>query len=145
MKTLKTILFVAILAIATNSLFRSNAGTPDMPVWEIISESTTATVYNATEQQCGQDFLHTASNHVIDLSNIEGERIVAMERTMMQEFDINYGDKILVEGTGVYDGVWNVQDTMHKKYKGQHRIDFLVPENISYGKWENIIIYKQVN
>ena len=117
--------------------------TGDAPCWELISDRTTATVYNAVPSQCNEDCLHTASMYTIVPENIEKERILAMERTMMAEFDIHYGDTVLVSGTGRYDGLWQVQDTMNKRFAGQHKIDFLVPQYIRHGKWEAVKIYKQ--
>lgn len=117
--------------------------TGEAPCWELISDRTTATVYNAVPSQCNEDCLHTASMYTIVPENIDKERILAMERTMMAEFDIHYGDTVLVSGTGRYDGLWQVQDTMNKRFAGQHKIDFLVPRHIRHGKWEAVKIYKQ--
>ena len=113
--------------------------------WELISSSTTATVYNAVPSQCNDDCMHTASMYEIKEQNIEKDRILAMERTMMSEFGIAYGDTVLVKGTGRYDGVWQVQDTMNKRFKGQHKIDFLVPNNIRHGKWTDVKVYKRTS
>jgi 3D (Asp-Asp-Asp) domain-containing protein len=66
-----------------------------------------------------------------------------MERTMMARHNIHYGDTVLVKGTGVYDGEWIVEDTMHPRYAGQDKIDFLVPTEVRTGKWERVEIYKR--
>lgn len=108
----------------------------------LISETTVATVYNALPSQCNADYLTTASMFVIDPARITEYRILAMERTMMAEYGISYGDQVLVQGAGEYDGLWRVEDTMNKRYAGQHRIDFLVPDNIKNGKWQNVKVYK---
>ena len=78
-----------------------------------------------------------------DTKKVQDLRIVAMERTMMQRNGIHYGDTILVKGTGVYDGEWVVEDTMHPRNAGQDRIDFLVPEEIKLGRWDNVEVYKK--
>ena len=111
-------------------------------IWILISSTTTATVYNAVPEQCNSNPTVTASGRKIDPSKVAELRIIAMERTMMNRNDIHYGDTVRVEGAGKYDGLWVVEDTMNKRYAGQDRIDFLVPENIKLGKWTNLKIYK---
>lgn len=111
--------------------------------WILISTSTTATVYNAVPEQCGSNPTRTASGFKIDPARVSDLRILAMERTMMKRNGISYGDTVRVEGAGKYDGEWIVEDTMHSKYAGQDRIDFLVPEHIKTGLWRNVKIYKR--
>ena len=143
--------FIAITLL----LAAINGNTPAMPesrltptaeiTWELISETTTATVYNAVENQCNNDYQHTASMYTIIPERIEDDRILAMERTMMAQFNIHYGDTVLVAGAGRYDGLWQVQDTMNKRFAGQHKIDFLVPRHIKHGKWKNVKVYAKKN
>ena len=139
----------AFAALALSALTAPKAAVTDLPdtgeapIWELISDRATATVYNAVPSQCNEDCLHTASMYTIVPKHIERDRILAMERTMMAEFGIHYGDTVLVSGTGRYDGLWQVQDTMNKRFAGQHKIDFLVPRHIRHGKWEAVKIYKQ--
>lgn len=109
--------------------------------WLLISATTTATVYNATPEQCGEHPTITASGRQIDPSQVDGLRILAMERTMMARHNIHYGDTVLVRGAGIYDGEWVVEDTMSKRFAGQDKIDFLVPADIKLGKWNNVEIY----
>ena len=54
---------------------------------------------------------------------------------------LKYGDVVYITGTGKWDGVWQIQDTMNKRFAGQHKIDILVPENIKYGQWDNVNLY----
>lgn len=110
--------------------------------WLLISATTTATVYNATPEQCGDNPTITASGRKIE-GDIESLRILAMERTMMARHGIHYGDTVLVKGVGVYDGEWIVEDTMSARFAGQDKIDFLVPEHIKLGRWEGVEIYKK--
>lgn len=110
-----------------------------MPLWVVVADDVTATVYNAVPSQCDGDPLHTASMYRIgDPDDVLRHRIVAMERTMMDELGIAYGDIVLVEGAGPLDGVWQVQDTMNRRFRGQHRIDFLVPRAIRHGRWDDV-------
>ncbi len=113
------------------------------PEWTLMADDVTATVYNAVPGQCNDDHLHTASMYAIVPERIPEERILAMERTMMAEYGIAYGDTVRIEGTLLWDGEWQVQDTMNKRFAGQHKIDLLVPESIRHGKWTNVRIYKQ--
>jgi hypothetical protein len=108
----------------------------------LLSESAVATVYNAVPAQCGDDCLHTASMFEIDPSKVSGYRILAMERTMMARCGVAYGDQVYVEGAGRYDGLWTVEDTMNRRFAGQDRIDFLVPEETRTGRWKDVRVYK---
>ena len=110
--------------------------------WLLISATTTATVYNAVPEQCNSQPCITASGRRIE-GDVADLRILAMERTMMARHGIHYGDTILVQGTGVYDGEWVVEDTMHPRFAGQDKIDFLVPSEVRLGKWDNVEIYKR--
>ena len=109
--------------------------------WELADTKTIATVYNAVPAQCNGDFGNTASMFRLDLYNVLSHRIIAMERTFMAELGLKYGDVVYIEGTGKWDGVWQIQDTMNKRFAGQHKIDILVPENIKYGQWDNVKLY----
>lgn len=111
--------------------------------WTLAAADVTATVYNAVASQCAGNPLITASRYHIIPDKIEEQRILAMERTMMAEYGIAYGDTVIVEGAGIYDGAWQVQDTMNKRFAGQHKIDFLVPSHIRTGKWKNVKVYYQ--
>ena len=110
--------------------------------WILISASTTATVYNATPEQCGSHPTITASGRKIE-GDVSDLRILAMERTMMARHGIAYGDTVLVKGAGVYDGEWIVEDTMSPRWAGQDRVDFLVPDEVKLGRWDKVEIYKK--
>lgn len=116
-------------------VWRNNLGN-----WKLVSEDTLATVYNAVPQQCNNDVVHTASMFKLNLADVLSQKVIAMERTFMKELGIKYGDVVYVQGTGQWDGPWQVQDTMNKRFAGMHKIDILVPRNIRTGKWENVKI-----
>jgi len=103
--------------------------------WREIANDVVVTVYNAVPSQCNKDVQHTASMFNLNLNDPASHRIVAMERTMMAEYGIEYGDLIKIVGThdGKQDGIYQVHDTMNKKFAGQHKIDVLVPYNVKYG------------
>ena len=113
--------------------------------WVLIADDVLATVYNAVPNQCDNDITHTASMFRLDLTDVLSHRIIAMERTMMAEFDLKYGDVVRIEGTGKWDGEWQIQDTMNKRFAGQHKIDILIPKSKGLGQWENVKVYKLNN
>ena len=116
-------------------LWKNNYGT-----WKLVSDDTLATVYNAVPQQCNNDVVHTASMFKLNLANVLSQRVIAMERTFMKELGLKYGDVVYVEGTEKWDGPWQIQDTMNKRFAGMHKIDILVPRNIRTGKWDGVKI-----
>ena len=110
--------------------------------WLLISAATTATVYNTVPEQTNSEPTVTASGRRIT-GDVAQLRWLAMERTMMARHGIHYGDTVLVKGTGLYDGMWVVEDTMSPRYAGQDKIDFLVPDDVRLGKWNNVEVYKR--
>lgn len=104
-------------------------------IWKPIANDVIVTVYNAKASQCNADFGTTASNFKLDLSSPQDHKILAMERTFMEEFGVKYGDVVKLEGTagGKFDGIYQVQDTMNKRFAGQHKVDILVNNDITYG------------
>lgn len=108
--------------------------------WQEVSNDALATVYNAVPAQCNNDVQHTASMFKLNLCDVLSQRVIAMERTFMKELGLKYGDVVYVEGTGKWDGPWQIQDTMNKRFAGMHKIDILVPSNIKTGKWNNVKI-----
>jgi hypothetical protein len=108
--------------------------------WEEVSKDALATVYNAVPGQCNKDVVHTASMFKLDLNDVLSQRVIAMERTYMRELGLKYGDVVYIEGTGKWDGPWQIQDTMNKRFAGMHKIDILVPRNIRSGKWNGVKI-----
>lgn len=115
----------------------------DMPVdpWHLCASDVEATVYNAVAQQCNKDYRHTASMFKLDLANVEAHKIIAMERTFMKKLGLVYGDVVKLSGVGKYDGVYQIQDTMNKRFTGQHKIDILVDKTVKRGKWNDVKIY----
>lgn len=109
--------------------------------WKLADTKTIATVYNAVPAQCNGDFGHTASMFRLNLENVLSQRVIAMERTFMEKLNLKYGDVVYITGTGKWDGVWQIQDTMNKRFAGQHKIDILVPNDIKLGSWNNVNLY----
>ena len=99
----------------------------------------TATVYHAVKGQCDNDYLTTASGKKIKSTNeAYSHRYIAVSRDLRELFP--YGCKVEVTGTGIYDGIYTVADTMNKRYT--EYIDILINPGMPTGKWENVIIKK---
>ena len=109
--------------------------------WQLVCGGAIATVYNAVAGQCNPDYGRTASMFRLNLKNPESHRIIAIERTMMDRYGLQMGDVVYLEGVGEYDGVWQVQDKMNKRFAGQDKIDLLVNGDTKTGKWDNVKIY----
>lgn len=114
------------------------------PEWEPLDIPVTVTVYNAKPSQCNRDVQHTASMFKLDLKNPAAHKIIAMDRGMMQEYGFRYGDLVKIEGTS-HDGVYQIQDTMNKRYNNQNCIDILMNNDTTTGKWQNATIYRLEN
>lgn len=99
----------------------------------------TATVYHAVAAQCDGDYLTTASGKKIKSTNeAYSHRYIAVSRDLRELFP--YGCKVEVIGTGKYDGIYTVADTMNKRYT--EYIDILINPGMPIGKWENVVIKK---
>ena len=81
----------------------------------------------------------------LNLEDPESHKIIAMERTMMKQYGLKYGDLVKIEGAGPRDGIYQIQDTMNKKFAGKHKIDFLINLGSNIGKWNNVKVYKLMN
>ena len=97
----------------------------------------TATIYHAVPEQCDSTPDITASGAIIDLTNPQKHRWIAVSRDLEAE-GMTFGVKVRVTGAGQLDGIWTVQDRMNKRWK--NRIDFLVDEKLKGGKWYNVKI-----
>ena len=88
------------------------------------------TVYNAVEGQTDSTPLLTADQSII--TKPIDYRWVALSRDLLKVYP--YGTKLNLCGCSdsSYNGVWVVHDTMNKRFK--NKIDFLVNDNIIYGK-----------
>ena len=81
----------------------------------------------------------TASGLEIDTVNTMKHRWLAVSRDL-QEKGFTFGTKVMITGTGIHDGIWEVQDLMNKRWS--KRIDLLVDREHASGKWENVKMVK---
>ena len=115
------------------------------PEWKLLCSDVEATVYHAVKSQCNDDVKNTACMFQLNLDNPESHKIIAMERTMMKQYGLKFGDLVKVKGAGPRDGVYQIQDVMNKRFAGKHKIDFLINLDSKIGKWNNVKIYKLMN
>jgi len=97
----------------------------------------TATIYHATPEQTDSTPDITASNKKIDMTNPQKHRWIAVSRDLEAK-GLTFGVKVKITGAEDLDGIWTVQDRMNRRWLS--RIDFLVNEEITGGKWENVRI-----
>lgn len=99
----------------------------------------TATVYHATKEQCDSDCLVTASGaRIASAESAYDHRYIAVSRDLLDVFP--YGTMVEVSGCGELDGIYWVEDTMNKRYKGY--IDLLINPDMKGGKWTGVRIKK---
>lgn len=97
----------------------------------------TATIYHAVPEQTNADYLTTASLKKIDRDNPQGHRWIAVSRDL-ERLGFVFGTRVCVSGAGDMDGIWRVEDRMNRRWK--RKIDFLVNEEMQFGKWDNVKI-----
>ena len=109
----------------------------------IISYKVTVTTYNPTRHQCDDTPHITADGTHFKTWKASSYRYVALSRDLLSRWGgpFNYGDYIIIEGTGDRDGVYQVRDTMNPKWT--NRVDILTTN--SRFKYDNITMYKYVN
>ena len=81
--------------------------------------------------------LITASNKKINADNPQGHKWIAVSRDL-EALGYTFGTKVCVMNAGEMYGIWTVQDRMNKRFT--KRVDFLVNEDMTGGKWQNVII-----
>ena len=108
-----------------------------------IAFNVTVTTYNPTKQQCDDTPNITADGTKIKPWRATEYRYVALSRDLLSRWGgpFDYGDYIVIEGTGKWDGVYQVRDTMNPKWV--KRVD--IHTTNSRFKYNNITMYKYVN
>ena len=107
-----------------------------------IAFNVTVTTYNPTRQQCDSTPHITADGTHFKTWKASSYRYVALSRDLLSRWGgpFEYGDYIIIEGTGDKDGVYQVRDTMNPKWT--NRVDILTTN--SRFKYNNITMYKYV-
>ena len=109
----------------------------------VISFNVTVTTYNPTKAQCDDTPNITADGTHFKTWKASSYRYVALSRDLLSRWGgpFEYGDYIIIEGTGDRDGVYQVRDTMNPKWT--NRVDILTTN--SKFKYNNITMYKYVD
>ena len=107
-----------------------------------ISYKVTVTTYNPTRAQCDSTPNITADGTRINPKRATQYRYIALSRDLLSRWGgpFEYGDYVVIEGTGSWDGVYQVRDTMNPKWT--NRVDILTTN--SKFKYNNITMYKYV-
>ena len=102
----------------------------------------TVTTYNPTRAQCDDTPNITADGTKFHTWKASSYRYVALSRDLLSRWGgpFEYGDYIVIEGTGDRDGVYQVRDTMNPKWVNV--VDILESENVQPYKYTDAQIFK---
>ena len=108
--------------------------------YDIQSFDVTVTTYNPTRNQTDSTPNETADGTIIKPWKATEYRYVALSRDLIARWGgpFEYGDYIVIEGTDKWDGVYQVRDTMNRKWT--NRVDILTTN--SKFKYDNVVMYK---
>ena len=85
----------------------------------------TVTMYHPVPNQTDATPYITASGFRLDKKNPKKDRIIAISRDLKEKLD--FGDTVILQGIGKWDGEYVVHDVMNKRFK--NRIDILINPN----------------
>ena len=99
-------------------------------------------MYNPTRGQTDTTPNELADGTKINPYKANEYRYVALSRDLLSRWDgpFDYGDYIVIEGTEIYDGVYQVKDTMNSRFT--KRVDILRTRGTGIFKYTNIKLYK---
>ena len=85
----------------------------------------------------------TADGTRIRISKASDYKFVALSRNLLKRWGgpFDYGDYVVIEGAGIYDGVYEVKDTMSPRFT--NRVDILRSRGSKHFKYTNVTLYKQ--
>ena len=104
----------------------------------------TATMYHPVSYQTDSTPTITADGtKIVDVYKAHELRYVALSRDLLKRWGgpFDYEDYIIVENAGNHSGVWQVRDTMNKRWTS--RIDFLMSPGHKPFKYEEVVIRSQ--
>lgn len=133
--------------------FISNgSSTPILKTLEVIQEEekidefiVDATMYYPVSGQTDSDPDITADGSKIDIPNASKHKWIALSRNLLKRWGgpFNYGDVVQISGAGHKDGVYEIHDTMNRRFK--NRIDFLETKGTKMYKFEGVKMKKITN
>ena len=108
-----------------------------------ISYTVTVTTYNPTRQQCDSTPHITADGTRINPRKASSYRYIALSRNLLKRWGgpFDYGDFVVIEGAGIYSGVYQVKDTMNPRFT--NRVDILRSSGSKHFKYTNVTLYRQ--
>ena len=118
-------------------------------LWECQDDGTgtfrtnvTVTMYHPTRQQTDSTPDITADGTKINIWKASKYRYVAVSRDLLSRWGgpLDYGDWVVIEGTGKYDGVYQVRDTMNPKFT--KRVDILRSRGARKFKYNQVTLTK---
>ena len=100
-------------------------------------------MYNPTPSQTDRTPNITADGTRINPNKASSYRYIALSRNLLKRWGgpFDYGDYVVIEGAGIYDGVYQVKDTMNPRFT--NRVDILRSRDSKHFKYTNVTIYKQ--
>ena len=118
-------------------------------VWEleeildIDKHNVTVTMYNPTPGQTDRTPNITADGTRINPRKASSYRYIALSRNLLSRWGgpFNYGDYVVIEGAGIYDGVYQVKDSINPRFT--NRVDILRSRDSKHFKYTNVTLYKQ--
>lgn len=101
-----------------------------------------ATMYYPVSGQTDSDPDITADGSRIDIPNASNHRWIAVSRNLLKRWggELSYGDKVLISGAGHKDGVYEIHDTMNRRFK--NRIDFLETSGTKMYRFDEVRMKK---
>ena len=108
----------------------------------IFTTNVTVTMYHATRGQTDSTPNITADGTVINPWKASEYRYIALSRDLLTRWGgpLDYGDWVVIEGTGKYDGVYQVRDTMNPKFT--KRVDILRSRGARKFKYNQVTLTK---
>ena len=102
----------------------------------------TVTMYNPTRGQTDSTPNITADGTRINPRKASSYRYIALSRDLLSRWGgpFNYGDYVIIEGTGTQDGVYQVRDTMNPRFT--KRVDILKSKGSKRFKYNSVKLYK---
>ena len=103
----------------------------------------TVTMYNPTPGQTDKTPNITADGTRINPKKASSYRYIALSRDLLSRWGgpFNYGYYVVIEGAGIYSGVYQVKDTMSPRFT--NRVDILRSRDSKHFKYTNVTLYKQ--
>ena len=100
------------------------------------------TMYQPNEIQCDDTPDITADGTKIRISKASEYKFVALSRNLLKRWGgaFDYGDFVLLKGTGKKDGVYQVRDTMNPKWVNV--VDILESEHVQPYKFTGVQLFK---